>query len=64
MSNTKRNKVINELVDKLQPVIMDQIYESIDWQMDGVEYCDELDADEYILFHSEVFTKLLKQLNE
>ena len=62
--NTKRNEIINELVDKLQPVIMSQIYESIDWQMDGVKYCNDLDADEYILFHSEVFAELLKKLNE
>ena len=42
-----------ELADKLQPVILDLIYDSIDWQ-----------NDEYNNFHNQVFKELLKQLQE
>ena len=51
-----------ELADKLQPVILDLIYNSIDWQMNGE--IKEIENDEYNNFHNQVFKELLKQLQE
>ena len=60
--NTKRNEAINEVVDKLQPVVLEEIYNLIDWQMD--DEIEEMDGDEYMKFHNEVFQALLKQLSK
>ena len=51
-----------ELANKLQPVILDLIYDSIDWQMD--EEIKELENDDHNNFHNQVFKELLKQLQE
>ena len=49
-----------DLADKLQPVVLEEIYNLIDWQMD--DEIEEMDGDEYMNFHNEVFQALLKQL--
>lgn len=49
-----------DLAEKLQPVVLEEIYNSIDWQMD--QEIEEMEGDEYNKFHNQVFEELLKQL--
>lgn len=51
-----------DLATKLQPVILEDIYNSIDWQMDDLN--EQMEGDKYNEFHNEVFKELLKQLQE
>ena len=60
--NKQRQLAIQDLAERIAPVISEQIQETIAWQTDGDEYAETLKGDDYINFAYEVRHEIIKNL--
>tara|TARA_B100001057_G_scaffold462865_1_gene516254 strand:- start:645 stop:830 length:186 start_codon:yes stop_codon:yes gene_type:complete len=57
-----KQEAIQNLADKISPVISEYIQETIAWQTEGNEFAESLNGDSYIEFVKELQNKITQDL--